>query len=366
MRTPSDAYGSAEQIRAVRAADPLRADPVCARLPDMNARADLFALTGALRGLLPDAARLGGFTRDECLAAMRDLGIVAGSVKRHGVQPGRVVPELMPVLRELGRRTDMVPRDTVLHYCVWNPTGERRRTYTGEAPEHVLQDAVRQAFPRLHAALELGEELSRTEPWEPAFAPLVHGIGAHTTVMVDVIDQVAADVSPEFFARTMRPYFEEFSVDGLPYLGPAAAQVPLWLVDEVVWLSDAGVDEYEQFVLDSVPYGLPRWRALHAGWHGAPSAVGRLLTAADGPRKDAVRAGAAALVDLLRTVTTFRGRHLRIARAAYGEDLRLYPVGSGGGSVDLLQEVLLLTRQNARLARERAADPTPTPAARRG
>ncbi|MCZ7431909.1 monodechloroaminopyrrolnitrin synthase PrnB family protein [Streptomyces sp. WMMC1477] len=366
MLTTTVAYGSVEQIRAVQAADPLGADELCARLPRINPRADLFALATALRRILPDTADVGGFSRDACLAAMRDIGLFAGSIKRHGAEPGRVVPELLPVLEELGRRTDMVPRDTVLHYCVWNPTGERRRTYTGDAQERALQDSVRHAFPRLHTALELCGELSRTEPWEPGFAPLVAEIGGHAQVMVESIDRVIADVSPEFFARGLRPYFEEFTVDGTAYLGPAAAQVPLWLVDEVVWLSDAGVDAYERFLLDSVPYGLPRWRDLHAAWHGRPSAVGRLLTAAGGPHAGAVRAGAEALVELLRTVTTFRGRHLRIARQAYREDVRLYPLGSGGGSVDLLREVLLLTRENARIARERAhASPTRTPAARR-
>ena len=40
----------------------------------------------------------------------------------------------------------------------------------------------------------------------------------------------------------------------------------------------------------------------------------------------------------------FRGKHLTIARRAYREDVRLYPVDSAGGSVELLTRILDLTR----------------------
>ena len=43
----------------------------------------------------------------------------------------------------------------------------------------------------------------------------------------------------------------------------------------------------------------------------------------------------------------FRGKHLTIARRAYREEIRLYPVGSGGGSVELLTRILDLTRAAA-------------------
>ncbi|WP_019854064.1 monodechloroaminopyrrolnitrin synthase PrnB family protein [Actinopolyspora mortivallis] len=357
--SPTAEYGSPEQLEATRSADPLGADEVCSRLPEMNAEADLAALADALRDLLPGFDRVAELSTDECLAAVRDLGMLLGSIKRHGSEPAVLVPEVLPVLMELGRRTDMVPRDTVLHYCVWNPEGTRRRMYTGDPQERTLQNAVRHVFPHLHEGLRLCAELNRTSPEDERFAVLATRIDGNVRTMLESIDTVLAEVSPVFFARTLRPYFEEISLGGQNYLGPAAAQVPLWLVDEVVWLSDRGIAEYEKFLLDSVPYGLPLWRELHAGWRHSPSAVTRLMEsferAGGHDRAGArLRDSAAALAGVLRTAVTFRGRHYRIARQAYQEEVRLYPLGSGGGSVDLLHRVLLLTRQNSRIAEERA------------
>ncbi|WP_017975056.1 monodechloroaminopyrrolnitrin synthase PrnB family protein [Actinopolyspora halophila] len=372
-------YGSPAQLEAVRSADPLRADELCERLRGMNENADVAALVESLRALLPATERIAELSTDECLAAMRDLGMFLGSIKRHGTEPAEAVPEALPVLTELGSRTDMVPRDTVLHYCVWNPEGERRRMYTGHSQERILQDSVRHAFPRLNTGLRICDELNRTDPTAERFAVLARDLDECVGAMLESINAVVAEVSPVFFARTLRPYFEEISLRGRTYLGPAAAQVPLWLVDEVLWLSDRGIAEYEDFLLDSVPYGLPHWRELHAGWRGSPSVVTRLVEAFDvagehDRASNRLRAGANALAGVLRTIVTFRGRHYRIARQAYQEEVRLYPLGSGGAGVDLLQRVLLLTRQNARVASERTdqrrrssrpASPTPTPAERK-
>jgi hypothetical protein len=55
------------------------------------------------------------------------------------------------------------------------------------------------------------------------------------------------------------------------------------------------------------------------------------------------------MVRVMRTLVTFRGRHLGIAQQVYlanGDD---YGTGSAGGSVDLLRQILHLTKMNARL-----------------
>jgi monodechloroaminopyrrolnitrin synthase len=59
---------------------------------------------------------------------------------------------------------------------------------------------------------------------------------------------------------------------------------------------------------------------------------------------------AQALVRALRTVITFRGRHLGIASQVYEADMQDFAAGSAGGSVDLLRQILDLTRLNACLA----------------
>ncbi|MFF0482254.1 monodechloroaminopyrrolnitrin synthase PrnB family protein [Streptomyces sp. NPDC004435] len=351
--------GSSIRSAAIRELDPLAADKPCFDMRRQNEDADVPALVSSLRSLVPALDDVAGYSPEECVAAMRDLGMLLGSIKKHGPEPVPLVPEVTPVLLELGRRTDMVPRDTVHHYTTWNPTGGRQRMYCGDVQEAYLQESVRMVFPHLREGLELAGILSDLGVDDPKFGVLTDELTAHVETMVSSIDMVVANVSPVFFARELRAYFEEITVDGRVLLGPAAAQVPLWLIDQAVWASDRSEPGYEEFLRDSVPYSLPRWRELYGHWTGVPSVVSRLVTAfGDDPeeaerRAPSLRASGEALARLLRVIVVFRGRHLGIARKAYDADLRLYPVGSGGASVDLLRRITDLTRATARLTGRR-------------
>ena len=349
------------RIAEIRAADPLGADALLAALPAMNADADVPALTVALRTLVPDPDRVAALAVTDALAAMRDLGILLGSLKRHGTEPVAAVPEVLPVLEELGRRTDMVPRDTVHHYTTWNPLGARQRMYTGHTMEGNLQDAVRMVFPSLVAALDTCAELARMEPYEPGFSFALDRTAQHVQSMVDSIDFTVANVSPVFFAKEMRSYFEEIDIAGVDYLGPAAAQVPLWLVDLTLWQSDRSNPAYDAFLDESVQYSLPSWRDHYAAHRGGTSAVSKLSAAISW--EDAERlppqlaASAVSLTRVLRILKTFRARHMTIARKAYSEDVRQYEVGSGGAPIELLRAVLDLTRDNETLVRQSVERP---------
>jgi hypothetical protein len=342
-------------IAAVQQADPLFADRLLARLPDINEKGDGQELISLLR-TLSDRALLQYSdhlpSAPHGLAVMRDLGIVLGSLKRHRIEPLDVVPELTPLLLALGRQADLVPRDTVEHYTSWNPTDGRRRTYTNDEQEQWLQDAVRRVFPELSASLAITENLVRLDPRDARFAPTAAQLTGTVQPMLETIDSVTARVSPVFFAQVLRPYFEEITVDGREYLGPAAAQVPLWLVDLCIWASDRSSAAYEAFLDDSLQYALPDWRGFYERYRDAPSLVTQisvLLTQPEIARSSVLHESAAALSRLLRVLKTFRGRHIRIAKQAYSEEVRLYETGSGGAPVALLQEILDLTRANEKL-----------------
>ncbi|WP_274562164.1 monodechloroaminopyrrolnitrin synthase PrnB family protein [Streptomyces spiramyceticus] len=354
------------RISEIREADPLAADPLLAVLPAMNRDADVAALTVALRTLLPTSGTVAQWSVVESLAAMRDLGMILGSIKRHGTEPLAVVPEAVTVLEALGRRTDMVPRDTVHHYTTWNPIGARQRMYTGEEMEGNLQDAVRMVFPSLAASLDTCAALARLEPHEPGFSLALDRTAKHVQAMVDSIDFTVANVSPVFFAQVLRPYFEEIDVAGRDYLGPAAAQVPLWLIDLTLWQCDHSSPQYDEFLAESVQYSLPSWRDFHATHKGGTSAVSKLSAAISWETVDRLpselAASAVSLARVLRILKTFRARHIGIARKAYSEEVRLYEVGSGGAPIELLRSVLDLTRDNETLVR-RATERPRTPAA---
>ncbi len=109
----------------------------------MNTGREVAELATALLRLVPATGTVEHFSVAECLASMRDLGVFLGSLKRQGVEPVEVVPELEPVLMTLAKRTQMVPRDTVYHCALWSPPEpERARLYTGVPMELAMQNAV--------------------------------------------------------------------------------------------------------------------------------------------------------------------------------------------------------------------------------
>ena len=333
--------------------DPLGGDELFSHLPEMNASADLPALAHATRRLLQTSSEMAAYSFEECLAAMRDIGLLLGSIKRHSMQPVVLVPELEPILLELGRRTDMVPRDTVYHYTEWNPRGRRQRMYTADPQEGFLMDAVRLALPHLGQAVESCQLLSDLGPSEPVFAVTLEALAAEVGFLVRAITAVVEKVSPDFFAVQMRPYFEEVTIGGIDYNGPAAAHIPLFPVDLAVWASDHGACEYKEFLHESAQYTLPQWRTLVGAWEQQPSLLTRvsvaLAAAGSGGVPPTLYQAAEALLRVVDTLAVFRGQHFGLATKAYRAGVRLYERGSGGGSISLLRTIL---EQNVRLARQ--------------
>lgn len=342
-----DLAGRDAQARIV-VLDPLGADALLADVPLMNASADVGALARGLADLLPSNDFLARLTFHECVAAMRDIGMFLGSLRRHDVEPVDVVAGLEPVLLELGRRTDMVPRDTVYHYIYWNPVGPRRRTYTGNVEESMLIDSPRITLGPLADAVALCHELSEVDLEE--LPCLLSALAIHLRSFGESMRVLKGRVTPEYFAHHARPYYQDVRVAGKPYLGPGASQVPLFLVDIAVWAADHGAPDFTAFQRHVLPYLVPKWRSLPARWSTRPSLVTRLAealrTAEPGSAEEKA---AAACADVLRAIIEFRGKHVVFARKAYDPGTGLYPNGSGGGTLDLLGTILDLTRANREL-----------------
>jgi hypothetical protein len=172
VRRSSDCPVVLDDGRAVDL-DPLGIDRLLRPIRQLNARGDVAGLVTLLRQLAPSRERVAVFSRPDSVAAIRDLGVLIGSVKRWGVEPVSAVPKLGEPLVELGARTGMVPRDTVFHYTGWNPLGTRERTYTGHAMERSLISAVRTTLPPLVIAVELCRRLGELDPCEPEVADTI-------------------------------------------------------------------------------------------------------------------------------------------------------------------------------------------------
>jgi hypothetical protein len=340
---------SEEHSEKVRQLDPLELDEDLRSLPKMNENGDVAALARVLREALPPPERVASFTLPECLAAMRDLGMYLGSLKRHGVSAFDIIPGATELFELLGRRTHMIPRDTVYHYTCWNPVGERERLYSGQPMERSLINAVRTCVPELAKAVTVGRSLQYEDLRAPDGAAGMSSLASHITAADKAMSGVLAEVTPEFFALVLRPFFEEVRIAGRTYMGPAAAHIPLFLIDLLLWASDRGSRDYLTFCDEVASHTLPGWRERHAEWTEMPSITSRVVATLADSRSasgEYARSSARGLRKALRSLTSFRGKHLVMARRAYRAEVRLYELGSGGGSVELLEEILTLTRKN--------------------
>ncbi|HEY3504871.1 MAG TPA: monodechloroaminopyrrolnitrin synthase PrnB family protein [Actinocatenispora sp.] len=349
--------GTEREHRRVRALDPLHADDLLRHLPAMNAAGDVPALVDTLRRLVAAATPDLDADPYRARAAMRDLGVLLGSIKRHDLEPVTEVPEVEPVLLRLADRGDVVPRDTVHHYSVWNPHGERQRSYTGDPQESALIDSVRLSLPRLARAVDQCVPLAEAELTSPGFLTAMGSFRADLSSLDEAIELVIDRVSPAFFAQDLRPYFGDVTVGGQVWLGGAGAGLPVPLLDLTLWAADHGDAGYETFWRQGIPYALPEWRRLYPRLATGPSLVTRVSealakvgAAEPDPR---LMAAATAVEQSMRALLGFRAKHVTVARKSYQEDLRLFPVGSSGGSVELLASIVRLTRDNAALVRGR-------------
>jgi hypothetical protein len=328
--------------------DPLAATQVLGRLPAMNKARDVPALVRSLRGLLPGVKHLQHWN---ALAAMRDLGFLLGSLKRHdGVEPLELLPELESLLLRLGGAVDMPPRDTLLHFSVWNPGAPRTRTYTGLPDELALIESTRMAYTAVEHAISWLERLYETPLGAPEFVSLCSPVRAGLQRLVDAIIHSHRFVSPTVFAQELRLFFEPVHIGGELYLGPGAVELPLFVLDFILWgTRSAGSSTQATFREGLLPYVLPRMRACFRRYEGRPSLVERVLEEAStrpvGGAPERVAQGLEELHALLGLLVRFRAPHRSIASRAYSATSQNERTnGSGGYDSRLLDEILSLTR----------------------
>lgn len=324
--------GPALDHERVRALDPLNLDRALSQLPDANRTQD----TGSVRRWLVEATDRVSSDLDveAATAALRDAGMLLGSLRRAGVDPLSVGERVEPLLVAWGQTTGMVPRDTVVHYGLWNPTGVRERRYIDRgAQEGALIDSVRlsaRLLPLAGAALDLAWHHDLTTEAGLAGLRLVRDA---VQEFADMFNHTRTAVSPEFFARDLRPFFDPVTVDGTLYSGPAAAFIPLYLVDELLW---GGGAELSVMHHEALVYARPLWRraqARVAPHQPVAPELEQRVTNQDRGADEALRVTDQAVRALLR----FRGQHVTTARQAYAASH--YEHGSGGYSPDQLRTV---------------------------
>jgi monodechloroaminopyrrolnitrin synthase len=164
--------------------------------------------------------------------------------------------------------------------------------------------------------------------------------------MVESVVYAYRTIPPRVFVQELRPYYDPIRVGGQSYLGPGAVEMPLFLLDHILWGSRSDHPEYKSFKEAYLPYVLPQLRALYGRFLGRASLLERMLEEVEalGSLTDPVRNNLKAVDRIFEVLLRFRAPHLGLAEQAYQVESETHSVGSGGYAPSMLGELLALTR----------------------
>ncbi|MFQ3576066.1 MAG: monodechloroaminopyrrolnitrin synthase PrnB family protein [Cytophagales bacterium] len=313
----------------------------------MNKSKDIGSILELLKSkvyLLPQIEVLSYF---DSIALMRDLGIFIGVIKKLGFEPVFLFPKLNDILLELAEKTNLPPRDTLSHYTLWNPDGPRMRTYTGEQQEKDLITSVKIAFPDLLLSIKLLDNLYAKDYFGEEFDQACYVVKESLESMIDGVVYAKKTVSPEFFANELRHYYEPILVDRQElYIGPGAVEMPMFLVDHILWNCDLDDNEYTQFKKGYLPYNIQWVRDIYSKYESKPSIFTKISNHLEiEPTKRNIKS-AETFLGIYNTLKSFRMPHKKLAEKVYAHNSEQHKNnGSGGYTVSILHKIIDL--QNA-------------------
>ncbi len=327
--------------------DPLGADVLMTMVPQFNANADLNSLVELL-GTLCKRANLNSRTHNEILAIVRDMGIVAGSIRRHGQNPVSLVPELEFALLKSAELTDLPARDTLMHYTIWNPNGPRLRTYTNHEQEPSLIESMRISLPAISNASRKLFQMQTLPLRNPPTTRIADSIGNDLKEFISGLNYSKNNVKPDVFINHFRPFFEPFTVGDCTLRGPGAVTMPLHIFDFILWGSSESSEKYQQFTVDYIPYNLSEFRHYYLETRNTPSFLDRLESECDDSTRTDMQPLLRAVETWFKRLRGFRGAHLKYATKAYhGPTKHNFKSGSGGHTTSDIEAIAHLTEKHA-------------------
>lgn len=329
--------------------DPLSAVSSLKDLAECNGTGNVNGIITLFRKLLPTAATINKSDFNQRMAMMRDLGMCLGSLKRHGLEPVEAVPDAELVLLRIAHGTNMPPRDTLLHYSIWNPQGPAMRLYTGSDCEAEIVRSLQNSIPPLEMALYAFEKMYAMDITDVRFSSLCEDVSEHLDALIRAIVSVYKKVPSSYFLNELRPYYEPIMVDGTSYSGPGAVEIPLFLVDHALWACDDSNAEYCEMKERGLPNVLPHWREMYhrlKGMSSITSMAVKELGKSHYDRKTAliVRQSVASLDKIYAKLISFRMPHLKLADNTYSDADPKFDKGRDGYGKSILVTILELMK----------------------
>lgn len=339
-------HNQMETDRSVRELDPLGLDEfMIEHLPEINEEGDLNELVSRVESFEYDED-IEDLDYEESLAALRDLGMLASSIRKKG---GTLedVSRLEGDLVQLGNAVDEPPSDTVYAYGMRNPKGDRTRTFTDEDDERLFISGVREGMSELPHAVEALDIAQDMSIYDDEFADVIDSADDSFKDMVSAMGRVYQNITPNFFTDRLRPYFEPREIDGETYLGAGGAQMPVIALDHILWGAEDDDQMYIDYFLENEEYQPPEFRERIREIQEKDTIVDSADEEWNQRGPDGVAINSLDALDkLLRTQKQFRQVHLVTAK----ENMNVRSddaVGSGGYDTDIL-EFLMGRTEDAR------------------
>jgi hypothetical protein len=281
------------------------------------------------------------------MAAARDLNMIASALTRFEI-PLHEVPQLESFLILLSEKTREVPTDTVFGYGARNPKGNRRRSFTLTAEEDVFIDSFTDGMNSLIVTLAALETVQTMSLTNGRYSLLVKEAMNGFQKMSESILNVRKHITPDFFTNKLRPFFEPKTIRGKTYFAAGGAQMPVTVVDLILWGVEESDRVYVGYRSENLRY-LPRfYQAEVENIFQRPSIQQAVYTELNGNpslnNNNNVRASLTALKELTDQIIRFRAPHFGVAKA----NMKIRPVGSvGSGGYDLfvLQHLISKTKK---------------------
>jgi len=326
--------------------DPLKLDSFFEKFPSYNMDSQVKPLLCVLEELVAKNTS-DSFSENESHAATRDIGMILSALRKLGVQACEQVAGLGDLLVQLSKKTKMVPRDTSYHYGPWNPTGARERRFTKFSDEDGLINAVRVAIPGIEEAITVLNSLRLCPLESPEFTSLSLKASEGLNHAVIGIGETIRKTDPYVFSHELRPFFDPVIVNGTSYIGAGGGQIPLFVVDLLLWGSELNKSSlYAKFIQESIPYLPKHLQDLCFSIIGSPSLVKIAATSLNkNSDKQRVQVASTESIRLiLKTLIKFRKPHYQLAKKTLSAKNRgAYKTGSAGYTNELTSEALKLT-----------------------
>lgn len=335
--------------QSVAACDPLKLNDFFARqFSEMSEQGCTKELTDFITGHIHKLGyeRIKTLNETEAMAATRDLAMFASALVRWGV-PVSNVPIVERLLEDLSQTTCEVPADTVFSYGPRNPTGETRRQFTIAQKESLFIQSFTDGMRELSVCLA-GLEYTRNISVFDQLYPLIIGeIKNSFSEMIKAMMVVRSKVTPEFFTKKLRPFFEPKVIGGRKYFAPGGAQMPITVIDLMLWGIEESSTLYVRYWNENIQYLPKAMRSRIGTIMRGPSIVKTIEGACRRTESNEILSATKVTIDavqgLLTEIERFRYPHLSVAKANMGMRVK-GAVGSGGYDILILEYLIEQTK----------------------